>query len=152
MPSRETSGRAAPQSVGDHQPRCGRRTPPRDQSQLTRSKDLYLLGDFTREQYEAHKRVLQPELVTLEPPIVADVADVADAAAALANFAWFCDQETDLSERDKILRLIFEQVTVDDGRIVSVTPRDAFLPYFQFGPESGGKERERRDSNPRPPA
>ena len=47
---------------------------------------------------------------------------------------------------------IFEQITIDDGRIVSVTPRDASLPYFQFGQEPGRKERERRDSNPRPPA
>jgi hypothetical protein len=70
------------------------------------------------------------------------------------NFAWFWQQETDHKERNKILRLIFETVTVDAGRIVSVTPRDAFLPYFQFGQESetGGNERERRDSNPRPPA
>jgi hypothetical protein len=49
----------------------------------------------------------------------------------------FWDQETDLSERNKILGLIFEQVTFDEGRIVSVTPRDAFLRYFQFGYENG---------------
>jgi hypothetical protein len=80
--------------------------------------------------------VLQAELATLEPPMLADAGD---AAAALANFGWFWDQETDPSERNKILRLIFEQVTVDDGRIVTVTPRDAFLPYFQFGQEGGVK-------------
>ena len=80
------------------------------------------------------------------------LADVSDAAAALANFAWFWDQEADPAERNKILRLIFEHVAIDNGQIVTVTPRDAFLPYFQFGQESGGKERERRDSNPRPPA
>jgi hypothetical protein len=28
-------------------------------------------------------------------------------------------------------------VTVDEGRIVSVTPREAFVPYFQFGHGSG---------------
>jgi hypothetical protein len=78
--------------------------------------------------------------------------DASEAAAALANFGWCWDQETDPSERNKILRLIFEQVTVDDGRIVTVTPRDAFLPNFQFGQEGRGKARERRDSNPRPPA
>ena len=80
------------------------------------------------------------------------LADASDAAAALANFAWFWDQETDASERNKILRLIFEKVCVDEGRIVTATPREAFLPYFQFGQEGGGKARERRDSNPRPPA
>jgi hypothetical protein len=80
------------------------------------------------------------------------LTDASEAAAALANFGWFWDRETDPSERNKILRLVFEQVTVDDGRIVTVTPRNAFLPYFRFGQEGGGKERERRDSNPRPPA
>jgi len=48
------------------------------------------------------------------------------------------DQETDPSGRNKILRLIFEQVTVEAGRTVSVTPRDAILPYFQFGYANGG--------------
>jgi hypothetical protein len=68
----------------------------------------------------------------------------------MASQPW--DQETDRSERNKILRLVFEQFTVDGGHVVSVRPRDAFLPYFQFGYEHGGEERERRDSNPRPPA
>jgi beta-lactamase superfamily II metal-dependent hydrolase len=118
-------------------------------SQLERAKELYLIGDLTREQYDARKRVLEAEAAILEPPIIADISD---AAAALTNFALFWERESDHTERNKILRLIFESVSVDDGRIVSVTPRDAFLPYFQFGQESGGKARERRDSNPRPPA
>jgi hypothetical protein len=29
-------------------------------------------GDFAREQYDAHKRVLQAELATLEPPLAAE--------------------------------------------------------------------------------
>jgi hypothetical protein len=74
------------------------------------------------------------------------------AAAALTDFATLWGEIDDHAERNKILRVIFERVTVDDGRIVSVTPKDGFLPYFQFGQASGGKARERRDSNPRPPA
>jgi site-specific DNA recombinase len=116
--------------------------------QLERTKELYVQGDFTRAQYDARKRVLDAELALIEPPIVSDVGD---AAGALANFGWFWQQETDPGERNKILRLIFESVTIDDGVIVSVTPREAFLPYFDFG-ASGGEVRERRDSNPRPPA
>jgi hypothetical protein len=78
--------------------------------------------------------VLQAELATLEPPILADAGE---AAAALANLV--------LGSRDgrcgekQDLRLIFEYVTVDDGRIVSVTPREAFTRYFQFAGKSGGK-------------
>jgi hypothetical protein len=80
------------------------------------------------------------------------LADASETAAAFANFGWFWDQETDPSERNKIRRLIFKQVTVNDGRIVTVTPRNPFLAYFQYGEEGGGRARERRDSNPRPPA
>jgi len=51
-------------------------------------------------------------------------------------------QETNPTERNTLLRLIFDHVTSDDGQIHSVTPRDAFLPYFQFGQADGGKARE----------
>ena len=117
--------------------------------QLERVKELYLLGDMSRSQYDTRKTVLQAELAAVEPPLVLDITE---AAGALTNFARFWDDVTDPAERNKILRVIFDKVTVDNGRIVSVTPRDGFLPYFQFGQEPGGKARERRDSNPRPPA
>jgi hypothetical protein len=84
------------------------------QGQLERTKDLYLLGDLSREQYQARKRVLTGELATLEPPILSDVEK---AAAALANFAWFWQQETNPTERNTLLRLIFDHVTIDDGQI-----------------------------------
>ena len=54
------------------------------------------------------------------------------------------------AEGKKLLRVIFESVCQDSGLLVA--PREAFLPYLQWGHESGGELRERRDSNPRPPA
>jgi hypothetical protein len=117
--------------------------------QLERLKDLYLIGDVTKDQYAFRKQVLQHELASLEPP---QVVDVSEAAAALTNFALFWEREHDPAERNKLLRLVFETVTQDSGDLVSVTPRQPFLPYVQWGQESGGKIRERRDSNPRPPA
>jgi hypothetical protein len=81
------------------------------ETQLERAKELYLLGDFSRDQYDARKRILEAELASIEPPILADVGE---AATALTNFAWFWAQETDAKERNKILRLIFETVTVDN--------------------------------------
>jgi hypothetical protein len=116
------------------------------ETQLERAKELYLLGDFTRAQYDTRKSILDAELATLEPSLIFDITE---AAAALTDFTRFWTEITDQAERNTILRVIFERITVDDGRIVSVTPREGFLPYFQFGQESGGKTRERRDSNPR---
>jgi hypothetical protein len=79
------------------------------------------------------------------------VNDAEEAAAALTNFALFWEREQDARKRNRLLRTIFQSLTVSDGELVAVTPREAFLPYFSF--EVGGREiRERRDSNPRPPA
>jgi len=90
--------------------------------------------------------VIEAELDALEPPVVVDVTE---AAAALANFGLFWDAEEEPQERNRLLRIMFERVTVDEGEIRSVTPRRAFAPYFQFGAASGAKERERRGSIPR---
>jgi DNA invertase Pin-like site-specific DNA recombinase len=118
-------------------------------AQLARVKDLYVMGDLTKEEYSQRKRVLERDLPALEPQ---SVIDLGEAAAALTNFGLFWDKEREAAERNKLLRHILEKVTQDSGELVSVTPRGAFLPYFQFGAEVGWERRERRDSNPRPPA
>ena len=118
------------------------------EGQLERLKDLYVLGDLTKEEYSYRRQLLAQELAALEPPVVHNAEE---AAAALTNFGLFWEREQDATKRNKLLRAIFESVTASDGRLVAVTPREAFLPYFQFA--MGGREiRERRDSNPRPPA
>ena len=76
---------------------------------------------------------------------------VDDGAAQAAFGVLFWEREHDPAERNKLLRVIVE-TTPGLREAVPVTPRGPFLPYFQWGQESGGKIRERRDSNPRPPA
>jgi hypothetical protein len=60
---------------------------------------------------------------------------------------------------ERLLAALFDRVWHDSGTIVAVKPREAFLPYFQTadelarpGQKNRGQKRERRDSNPRPPA
>ena len=134
-------------SRSDPASETARRT--RMSSQLERLKELYIIGDLTRDQYAYRRQVLQQEPASLQPP---EVVDVSEAAAALTNFGLFWEREHDPAERNKLLRIIFESVSQDDGHLVAVTPREAFLPYFMWATESGGEIRERRDSNPRPPA
>jgi hypothetical protein len=118
------------------------------EGQRERLKDLYVLGDVTKGEYTYKRQILEQELAALEPPMVNDAED---AAAALTNFALFWEREHDAKKRNRLLRSIFQSLSASDGELVGVTPREAFLPYFSF--EVGGREiRERRDSNPRPPA
>jgi hypothetical protein len=127
-----------------------RRQRSRLHQRLSRLKTLFLLGDLTENQFLYERQCARAELEALEPRLMQDAAE---AAGVLMNFALFWEHESDGHERNKLLRVMFESISVDDKKIVAVTPRRPFLPYFQFGKEAtGGKERERRDSNPRPPA
>jgi hypothetical protein len=119
-----------------HRARFGRAT--------GRLKELYVMGDMTKDEYTYKRQILEHELAALEPPVVNDAEE---AAAALTNFTVFWEREQDAKKRNRLLRSIFQSVTASEGELVAVPLREAFLPYFAF--EVGGREiRERRDSNP----
>jgi hypothetical protein len=94
-------------------------------------RDLYVLGDFAKNEYTYRRQLLQQELAALEPPVVDDAEE---AAATLTNFALLWEREQDAKKRNKLLRSVFESLT--QGELVAVTPRKASLPYFSF--EVGG--------------
>jgi site-specific DNA recombinase len=120
------------------------------QGQLDRLKDLYQLGDLTRSQYLYRRQLLQHQLDAHQPPVLIDLEQ---AAAALADLASLYQQEAGAAERNGLLRIIFERVWQDDGHLVALQPRTSFQPYFTTPQKTPRwKERERRDSNPRPPA
>jgi hypothetical protein len=48
----------------------------------------------------------------------------------LDDFAVFWRVEEDADAKRELLRLIFERVWLDDGRIVAVRPKEAFAPFF----------------------
>jgi hypothetical protein len=52
--------------------------------QRERLKDLYFLGDVTKDEYTYKRQILERELAALEPPVVNEAEE---AAAALTNFA-----------------------------------------------------------------
>jgi hypothetical protein len=86
----------------------------------------------------------------------------------LEDFGRFWEAEADPVKRRELVGQLFERVWIDDSRIVAVRPTRAFAPFFERRPGGRGhrptndnaaligtarlKVRERRDSNPRPPA
>ena len=124
------------------------------EERLRRLRDLYELGDLERAEYLARRDAINGELAELVPQ---PIPDLDQARRVLDDFAIFWRAETDLTVKRQLLQIIFEQVWLDDCRIVAVQPKPSFAPFFQeHPPEPAGKrmckERERRDSNPRPPA
>jgi hypothetical protein len=58
-------------------------------------------------------------------------ARVGQAEWLLSDFAAFWEAETSPAERHRLLTTLFEQIWQDNGTIVAVKPRGAFVPYFQ---------------------
>ena len=121
---------------------------------LERLRDLYELGDIDRANYLSRRDALERQLQQLSPP---ELLDLTAARRVLNDFAILWDDAADdPAARRQLIAFLFDAVWLDDNHVVAVQPKKAFAPFFASGP--GGKksarlkERERRDSNPRPPA
>jgi site-specific DNA recombinase len=124
------------------------------EERLRRAHDLYELGDLTRPEYMACREAINAELATTAPD---PIPDLDQAQQVLEDFSIFWLKEQDPAAKRQLLSLVFQRVWLDEQRVVAVQPKPSFAPYFQHPPlETAAKgvckERERRDSNPRPPA
>ena len=97
-------------------------------SQLDRLRDLYVLGDLTKNQYVMKRQVIEEELSRHAPPFDAALAQ---AEALLDDFARFWSEEPSPLERRKLISTLLDRVWQDDGRIVAVRPRQPFVRYFR---------------------
>lgn len=123
----------------------------------TRLRDLYELGDLERGEYVAKREAIDAELDALA---IGPSVDLDGARAVLEDFSRFWEAEPAAGPRRELLAQLFDRVWIDGKRIVAVKPTAAFADLFVPGntntaaPEDATvlKKRERRDSNPRPPA
>jgi len=142
--------------AGDSAPESSETTKRRTalEERLRRMRDLYELGDLKRGEYVARRDAINAELNALAPEPVPDL-DL--ARSVLEDFTTFWTTETEHEAKRQFLTHIFEGVWLDERRVVAVQPKPSFLPFFEShtgkGPGTmGRKVRERRGSNPRPPA
>jgi hypothetical protein len=111
------------------------------------------------------RQIIEEELQRAKPPTNPDLdLDLDLAHTILEDFARFWDAKPNPAERRKLLLSLFAQVWAKDNRIVAVKPNTAFADYFTAASEARAtrpkadasderqQRRERRDSNPRPPA
>jgi hypothetical protein len=129
---RLASGQAAAQASGG----ASRR---RDlDGQLERLRDLYVMGDLTKDEYTLRRQALEEVLERVGPPLDPQLDR---AKVVLRDFSKFWDAEPKPAERRKLIASLFERVWEDDGKIVAVRPRELFLRYFKAAKdpaEAGG--------------
>ncbi len=115
-----------------------------------RAKELYEWGHKSREEYWADYNMIQAQLQSLAP-----AEDQARGLERLALFlkdiaeAW---KQADQQQRNRLARQLFDVVWIKDKKVLAVTPRPEFKPFFdlQYEGLSQGvlQWRPRGDSNP----
>ena len=97
---------------------------------MIKLKELYKWGHISKEQYIAEFEEVQSELGKIGP--TEDDNKVLDRLAHfLANVAnaW---KEATQEQRNKLARSLFEQIQVEDSRVVMVKPRPELEPFFKL--------------------
>jgi hypothetical protein len=98
------------------------------EERLRRIRDLYELGDLHRAEYIARRDAINTELSALTP---GPIPDLDQARRVLKDFTIFWAKEHDPANKRQFLTLIFENVWLDQNRIIAVQPKQPFLPFFQ---------------------
>ena len=119
------------------------------ETRLERLRELFEMGDLERPAYIARRDALQAELADLTsapPPVV-------QASETIANLTNDWD-DLDGGARRQVLGTIFSEVVVDEGRLVSATPKPGWLDYIERTGVLNLKTpvldlRRRRESDPR---
>ena len=100
------------------------------QAALERLKDLYKWGDKKPEEYLAESQEIEEELDSFERP-VSDDRSMDYLAQFLRDVAsaW---SEASEEQRNKLARVLFDSVWIENQKVLGVTPRSELKPFFDL--------------------
>ena len=108
------------------------------ESRLERAKELYQWGHKSRDEYLADYEDIQKQLRLLSPIEVRD-DHLSKLAQFLANVAEAWD-EANQEQRNKIAKILFEQILVENNKVVAVKPRPELEPFFKLNLECHSRD------------
>ena len=103
------------------------------ESQLNRAKELYVLGDYGKAEYEAQRDKILDQLRSLIVP-----RQPAEHLEKMARFladvpaAWAAATP---AQRNKLTRCLFDQVWLKDKKVIAVKPVPELEPFFRLNYE-----------------
>jgi hypothetical protein len=109
--------------------------------QLERLRDLYVMGDLSKNEYVLRRQALEEELAGTRPPFDPRLEK---AEELLVAFGRMWELEDDPAKRRRLIATLFERVWQDGGAIVALKPREAFLRYFQTADELARRREKKR--------
>ncbi len=99
----------------------------------SRLRDLYELGDISRPEYEAKRAALRREAersdarqTLAHPQVLRRLRDYLREVPA----AW---RDASAAQRQKLARTLFEEIVVEDDRVVGAIPQEPYRPFFVLG-------------------
>jgi hypothetical protein len=98
--------------------------------QLKRTKELYVLGDYGKAEYEAQRDKILDQLRSLIVPR-RPAEHLEKMAKFLANVpaAWAAATQ---EQRNKLARCLFDQVWLKDKEVIAVKPVPEMEPFFRL--------------------
>ena len=122
------------------------------EARLQRIKELYGWNDLSKSDYVAERDRLRRELETLRDDDSA--ATLIEATAALLADTRATWASADQEQRNKLARLLFQEVRLRDDRVVGLVPTPEFAPFFRLagceevpdGAEPAGKKADSPDT------
>lgn len=116
------------------------------QARLDRLAELFSWGDMPRDKYLREKDSVHRELQNLAPP--EDRADVLARLAELLRSVASAWRVADQEQRNRIARQLFEEIWVEDKRVIAVRPRPELEPFFELSYEDWRNKFESSISTP----
>ena len=107
--------------------------------QLARAKDLYQLGDLERAAYLAVRERVGRDLAALDAEQAAGRERLAGIAAMLADAMRGWERATQ-AQRNRLARLLFAEVVVRDGAVVTVKPHPEVAGLFALDAQAHGAD------------
>ena len=94
-----------------------------------RLRGLYLLGDVERSQYVVERERLKRDLALLDMRAQGQASHLDGLAELLANVstAWGAALP---EQRNRLARLLFEEVVINDEQVAAVKPRPELAGFF----------------------
>lgn len=107
------------------------------ENRLSRIKEMYGWGDMERADYLAERERLQRELATLTAQDEGAHDQLGAFAELIGNIGqtW---EEADSEQRNRMARLLFEEVVINDERVMAVKPRPELAAFFALDGQHRG--------------
>ena len=100
---------------------------------LERLKKLFLLGDITEKEYITTRDEVKKELAELALPTISNKqANLQEAHDLLSSFSERWEKAKNQKERQKLVRALVDEVWLNEGGIVKITPKAGLETLFDI--------------------